>query len=60
MNYLEDIHYDTCQYFDKEVIAEENYNAFDDFLLNDGNIFNQEPVDQICCMMKYITWYDMF
>ena len=25
--YLEDIHYDRCQYFDKEIIDEEDYNV---------------------------------
>jgi len=42
--YLEDIHYKRCEYFDKEIIDEENYNAFDNFLLSNGCLFNKELI----------------
>ena len=48
--YLEDIHYDRCQYFDKEIIDEENYNAFDDFLLSD--LFNKELIIDVLDYLK--------
>ena len=48
--YLEDIHYERCQYFDKEIIDEENYNAFDDFLLSD--LFNKELIIDVLDYLK--------
>ena len=46
MNYsLEDIHYERCQYFDKEIIDEENYNAFDNF-------FNKELIIDVLDYLK--------
>ena len=42
--YIEDIHYERCQYFGKEIINEENYNVFDNFLLGNGDLFNKELI----------------
>ena len=50
-DFLEDIHYESW-YFDKEIIDEENYNAFDDFLLNDGCLFNKELIIDVLDYLK--------
>ena len=50
--YLKDIHYERCQYFDKEIIDEENYNAFDDFLLSNGCLFNKELIIDVLNYLK--------
>ena len=50
--YLQDIHYERCQYFDEEIINEENYNAFDDFLLSDGCLFNKELIINVLDYLK--------
>ena len=50
--YLEDIHYERCQYFDKEIINEKNYNAFDDFLLSNCDLFNKELIIDVLDYLK--------
>ena len=41
--YLKDIHYEKCCYFNKEINGE-NFNVFNDFLLNDSEMFNRELI----------------